>query len=650
MRITVFVLLLIINLNLSAKQYLVTSPNGKTEVSVTVDEVVKWSASYLETALFSNNEINLQLANKTLGEKPRVISAKTKSFAFEEISVVPVKSKMVKSEYNELYLKIRGDYSIVFRVYNEGIAYRFETRFKDEITVVNEKADINLASDFSVLFPEEDKLISHYERLYVDEKASEIGKGRFCSLPALLKAENNIKIGITEADLYDYPCLFLNAEEGISFSSKFPEVVLEAEATQRGADRNQIIKKEADYIAKTSGKRTFPWRVFMLSENDAELLENQMVYSLSRPTTLENTAWIKPGQVAWDWWNDNNIYGVDFESGLNTETYKYYIDFAAKFGLEYIILDEGWSLTTTNLLKPNNNLDLEELISYAESKNVGVILWLLWGPLDRDMETILDQFKAWGAKGIKVDFMQRADQEMVNFYEKAARECAKRELLVDYHGAFKPAGLRKAYPNIVNYEGLKGMENNKWSDVITPKHDVTLPFTRMLAGPMDFTPGSMLNAQNRDYDVSWSNPMSMGTRAHQVAMYVIYEAPLQMLSDNPSNLYKEAETVEFISRIPTVWDETVGLDGKVGEYVAVARKKDNVWYIGAMTNWDERELEIDLLFLDEGEYEIEIFRDGVNANKSARDYKLLTQEVNKSDKLNVKLAKGGGWTAICKKK
>lgn len=640
----------ILSISLFAKDYSIQSPNEKTSVTISVSETIRWSGSYAGIPLFTNNEINVTLKDKVLGEAPKVISAKETSNSTVETTVVGIKSKQIKNEYNELNLKFKGDYSVVFRVFNEGIAYRFETRMKDQITVVDEKADLNFAGNFSVLFPEEESFISHNERSYLDESISAIAKGRFCSLPALVKAEKNIKIGITESDLYDYPCLFLEGTGKNTFVSKYPKAVLEAVPTKNGGDRNQEIKKEAGYIALTEGTRNFPWRIFMLSENDAKLMENQMVYLLSRPNKLDKTDWIKPGQVAWDWWNDNNIYGVDFKSGLNTDTYKYYVDFAADFGMEYIILDEGWSVTTTNLLKPNNELDLSELISYAESKNVGVILWLLWGPLDREMETILDQFKKWGVKGIKVDFMQRCDQYMVNFYERAARECAKRELLIDYHGAFKPAGMLRAYPNIVNHEGLKGMENNKWSKLITPEHDVTLPYTRMLAGPMDFTPGAMLNAQETDYAISWSNTMSQGTRCHQVAMYVVYEAPLQMLCDNPTNLRKEAETSEFISKIPTVWDETIGLDGEVGKYIAIARKKDNNWYLGAMTNWDERELEIDLSFLEAGNYQLEIMQDGVNANKSARDYKKVLLDVKSGDKLKVKMAKGGGWAAICTKK
>jgi alpha-glucosidase len=462
----------------------------------------------------------------------------------------------------------------------------------------------------------------------------------------VVKADNNIKIGITESDLFDYPCLFMEATGKSAFKSKFPKVILKSDPKGDREIQNIV---EADYIAKTAGTRTFPWRVFMISTEDARLVENQMVFLLSRECKIADPSWIKPGLVAWDWWNENNIYGVDFKAGLDTKTYKYYIDFASKYNIPYIILDEGWTKSTTNIKESNPDLNLQELIAYGKSKNVGIILWCLWNPLDADMDAILDLYAKWGAKGIKVDFMARSEQYMVNFYERAAKACADRKLLIDFHGAFKPSGMLRAYPNIINHEGVKGMENNKWSKDITPEHDVTLCFTRMLAGPMDFTPGAMINKNEKDYAISFSNPMSLGTRCHQVAMYVCYDAPLQMLSDNPSNYYKEAETTAFISKMPTVWDDTKVLDARMGDYILMARQKDNNWYLGAMTDWTARSLEVDLSFLGEGTFEIEIMQDGVNAEKSCNDYKRVVKKVTKADKLKVDMAKGGGWAAICRK-
>ncbi len=629
-----------------AKDYPISSPDGRIQVTVSVGNEIKWSSTISGQPVFAGNQISLDLGTEVLGNQPKVITAKTTHVSQKVTTVVPVKSRMIDDTYTQLNLKFKQDYSVTFRVFNNGVAYRFETTKKGKVTVKNEQVDLNFAGDFSVLFPEEETLYSHYERTYLDEKISSLDAGRFCSLPTLVKADKNVKIGITEADLFDYPCLFLEATGKATFKSKYSPVILKSEP--RG-DRDIHVTQEADYIAVTDGTRTYPWRVFMMSENDAQLVENQMVFLLSRESKIEDTSWIKPGLVAWDWWNANNIYGVDFKSGINTQTYKYYIDFASKYGIPYIILDEGWSKSTTNVMEPNPDINMEELVAYGKSKNVDLILWSLWGPIDKDMDKILDQFVKWGVKGLKVDFMAQANQYMVNFYERTAKACADRHLLVDYHGAFKPAGLRRAYPNVINYEGVKGLENCKWSALITPEHDVTLCFTRMLAGPMDYTPGAMHNANKIDYSSSFLNPMSMGTRCHQMALYVVFDAPLQMLADNPSNYYREPECTEFISKMKTTWDETKVIDAKVADYIVTARRSNQDWYIGAITDFDARSIDIDLSFLGEGEYEMEIMQDGINADKAAVDYKKIVKKVNRLTKITIPMAAGGGWAAICKK-
>jgi alpha-glucosidase len=371
---------------------------------------------------------------------------------------------------------------------------------------------------------------------------------------------------------------------------------------------------------------------------------------LAKPNVLKNTDWIKPGKVAWDWYNANNIFGVDFKAGLNTATYKYFIDFASKNKIEYVILDEGWTKSTTDILDFNPAMDVKELIRYGKEKGVGIILWVLWKPLDANLLPILQTYKSWGAKGIKIDYMQRNDQYMVNSYEQIARECAKLEMLVDFHGAFKPSGLERMYPNVMNYEGVRGNENNKWSDEITPEHTVTIPFIRMAAGPMDFTPGSMINKEPKNFSISFTRPMTLGTRAHQVAMYVVYEAPLQMMCESPSIYYQEQETVDFITQIPTVWNETKVLHGSVGNYIVVARKKADQWFIGGMTDADARELPIDLSFLGDGNFSMEIYADGVNVDTFAQDYKIETLDVSKNSRITAKMASGGGWSAIITKK
>jgi alpha-glucosidase len=639
-------LLIVFALCAFSKDYKIASPNGQITVTVSVDTQIKWSAAVGNQSVFTNNTISLDLGTTMLGANPKVSSAKTTSVNETVQTVVAVKSKTIQNAYNQLRLVFKPNYAVSFRVFDNGIAYRFETSMKEEITVKNEEVSLNFAGDYGVLFPEEETVYSHYERLYLDTKISALAAGKFASLPTLVKADNNIKIGITEADLFDYPCLFMEATGKAAFKSKYPHVILKSDPQ---GDRGIKNVQEADYIAKTSGTRNFPWRVFMISTEDARLVENQMVFLLSRECKLAETSWIKPGLVAWDWWNENNIYGVDFKAGLDTKTYKYYIDFASKNNIPYIILDEGWTKSTLNIKEANPTLDMKELIAYGKSKNVDIILWCLWNALDADMDAILDIYAKWGAKGIKVDFMARSEQYMVNFYERAAKACADRKLLIDFHGAFKPSGMARAYPNIINHEGVKGMENCKWSKDITPEHDVTLCFTRMLAGPMDFTPGAMTNKNEKDFSISFSHPMSLGTRCHQLAMYVCYDAPLQMLNDSPSNYYKETESTNFISKMPTVWDDTRVLDAKVGDYILMARQKDNNWYLGAMTDWTARSLNVDLSFLGEGTYEIEIMQDGMNAEVSCNDYKRIVKQVTKADKLKIDLAKGGGWAAICRK-
>ncbi len=382
----------------------------------------------------------------------------------------------------------------------------------------------------------------------------------------------------------------------------------------------------------------------IITEEAGKLIESDMVFRLASPNRIDDPSWIKPGMIAWDWWNDLNVYDVDFKSGVNTETYKYFIDFAAANGIEYVILDEGW-YKLGNLMDINPDIDMTELSGYAEKKGVGLILWVIWKTLDDQLDEALDQFEKWGIKGIKVDFMQRDDQWMVNYYYKIAREAAERYLLVDFHGAYKPAGLRRTYPNVMTREGVMGLEWCKWSDAVGPEHDVTIPFIRMVAGPMDYTPGAMDNAGKANFNSRFSRPMSQGTRVHQMAMYVVYESPLQMMADNPSNYMNNQACTNFITEVPVVWDECHVLHGSVGDYVVIARKKDDSWYVGGLNDWTARELSLDISFLGEGEFSIEVFKDGVNADRNATDYIYEKFKVNSDDIININMAPGGGWVA-----
>ena len=415
-----------------------------------------------------------------------------------------------------------------------------------------------------------------------------------------------------------------------------------------------LVKERENYIAKTSGTRSFPWRAFIISRNDKELADCDMVYRLASPSRVNDISWIKPGKVAWDWWNDWNLYGVDFRAGINNPTYKYYIDFAAEHGIEYVILDEGWAVNLqADMMQVIPEIDLQELVDYGKSKNVGIILWAGYWAFARDMENVVKHYSDMGVKGFKVDFLDRDDQEMVNFVYKASEVCAKYKMLVDFHGVFKPTGLQRTYPNVLNYEGVNGLEQMKWSsekefDMVT--YDVTIPFIRMIAGPMDYTQGAMRNAARGNHRSVNSEPMSQGTRCRQLATYVIFESPFNMLCDAPSNYRREKECTEFISNIPTIWDETVSLAGKVSEYVAIARRHGNDWYIGALTNWTPRELDLDLSFLGEGDYTLELFKDGINADRAARDYKKEVIPVPTDRKLKIHMAPGGGYAARIQKR
>jgi alpha-glucosidase len=633
----------------SAKEYIVSSPDQKNTVKVDVEKNITWSVLRIGEVLIKPSKMSLSIGDgRKLGQSPLVSKAGITTVNQSITAIVPVKNKLINDSYNLLTIAFKGGYTLEFRAYNDGVAYRFVTALGPQaVEIEDEEVALNFNEDCLVYLPKEsnEELQSHYEGDFKPVKLSDISSGTYGYLPLYAAAPSGTKMVITEADLNDYPNLFLFGNGNNSLSGRFPKVILESKPKDK-SDRNEVITKKAPYHARTIGNRSYPWRTIIISADDKGLLENELVYKLATPNVLKETAWIKPGKVAWDWWNANNIYGVNFKSGLNTATYKYYIDFAADYGLDYIILDEGWSRTTTDLLAANPDIDMKELVRYGKQKNVGVILWALWKPLDNSMDKILDQYVAWGIKGVKVDFMARADQYMVNFYERAAAATAKRKLLLDMHGAYKPVGLNRKYPNLINYEGVRGMENNKWEATITPVHNSTLPFTRMVAGPMDFTPGAMLNTNKDDFYINFNSPVSRGTRAHQASMYVLYDSPLQMLCDNPSNYRKEPVYTNYISRFPTVWDKTIALEGKIGEYVVMARKNGKKWYIAAMTNWDARTFNIPLTFLDGKKYKIEILKDGVNVDKHASDYILFTQEISKGETLSIPMAAGGGYTAI----
>jgi len=624
----------------------VASPDGRLVLEVNTDTQLSWKVSLDGNLAIERSTISMTMdKGRVLGANPQLksVSIESKKESFDP--QIPVKQSHIESEYNEMLLDFEGKYKVVFRVFNDGIGYRFIDQNKKTQEVVNEVLNIEFPKGVGTYFPKEDSMYSHNERIYLQKPLAELAAGDFCSLPVMFDNGSN-KVLFTEAALHDYPGLFLRVQENGSLQADFPKYVLKAVANQADSpDRNQIIEEEADYIAKVSGSRSYPWRLFMISDKDKTFLESNLVTQLSGRSKISDASWIKPGKVAWDWYNANNIYGVDFEAGINTETYKYYIDFASDNQIEYVILDEGWTKSTTEILASNPDIDVEELIAYGKEKGVGIILWVLWKPLDENTDEILKLYASWGAKGIKVDFMQRSDQYMVNSYERIAETAAALNLMVDYHGAFKPAGIERVWPNVINYEGVKGNENNKWSADITPEHNVTIPFIRMAAGPLDFTPGAMANVNPKNFAIRFDRPMALGTRSHQLAMYVVFEAPLQMLCESPSRYKKEQESVDFISDIPTTWDETKVIEAAVADYVLIARRKGKDWYVGGMTDATPRDLSLKLDFLEEGNYTMDLVKDGKNAGRNAEDYKMEVHEVNMNSVIQIHMVSGGGWAA-----
>lgn len=622
--------------------YDLRSPDGRIEVRIRTAGQLHYDLLLKGTAVLENCTLSLDVEHQKLGVDPHVVEAKPSSHDEIVKPVVRQKFASIRDHYNELRLNMEDGYAVVFRAYNEGAAYRFETSLReDKAKIYGEEAALNFPSDFVVYYPQEDSFYSHNERKYLPQHLSEIAPQFIATLPAVVEIGGGAKLAIAESDLDDYPGLWLRGTGGNGLAATFPQYPLQLVQT---SDRDYKPVQTADYIAQTSGRRTFPWRVFGIADHDGDLLTNDIVYLLEKPSEVQDTSWIKPGKVAWDWWNDWNVDGVNFHAGINTKTYEYYVDFAAKYGIPYIILDDGW-YKLGNLLEVTPDLNMQELIDYAKQKNVGLILWASWKTLDDQLIPALDQFEKWGVKGIKVDFMQRSDQIMIDYFYRVCREAAKRHMLVDFHGDQKPAVMMRTWPNLINTEGVRGMEWSKWSAESEPKHNVTLPFTRMFLGPMDYTPGAMHNATRATFRPINSQPMAMGTRCQQLAMYVVYEAPLQMLSDSPSNYLREPETMEFLGAVPTEWDDTKVLDAKIAEYVVVARRNGKDWYIGAMSDWTPHTLDIDLSFLPDGNFTMDAYQDGVNADRNASDYKKTTTQVNRGTKLKLQLASGGGWAA-----
>lgn len=641
---------------LSGKDFTVISPDKNIRVVVRIDENISYSLFFRDKEIIKPSAISLTIDQNTIpGRDLKVKSARTISVSDTLYPPVRIKRKEVIDHYNQLTIIFKNNIGLVVRVFNDGAAYRFRTAFKDSIRIFAEEANFSFASDDTVYFPqldcsrsnERDCFHTSFEEAYRIKKISEIKDTEMSYIPVLVHSLSKPGILITEADLDDYPGMFLSgSDEGsLTLRGRFAQYPLRFKTTG-GYFKADIVTERADYIAKTKGTRDFPWRVIIVAEEDRCLLESDMVYRLGGTQQLEDVSWLKPGKSTSEWLNDNNIYGVDFKSGLNTNTYKYYIDFAVNFGLAYVLFDAGWS-EPSDIFKINPDMDMEELTSYARKKGVGLVLWTSSHALSRQMERAMDQFEKWGIKGIMVDFMDRDDQLMVNFYRQVAEETARHHMFVDYHGAYKPDGLYRKYPNAITQEGAMGLEYYKFSTRNSPENEVILLFTRMVAGPYDYEPGCMQNITLNNFRPVNDNPASLGTRIHQLALCVMLESPYGKLGGNVSDYIREPEYSKFIAGIPTVWDETIGLDAKIADYAIMARKAANgAWYIGAITDWTPRTIEINFKFLEEdGSYNIEIYRDGVNADRYPSDHKHIVSKVNRNDKMDITMAPGGGWVA-----
>ena len=664
-KVIFFILFFVTIANLSAqtvgelqakKSYMLSSPNGCLTTSIVMGNALTYDIVRDGRILMKPSPIGLTLADgRQWGPSARVQKATYTSVD----AVIPspfYRADSLRERYNSLTLRMKGDWSVEFRAYDDGVAYRFVSRAKKPFKIVGEQAEYRFPADFEATVPYvargkegdfESQFFNSFENTYTTARLSALNSGRLMFLPLVVDAGDGVKVCITETDLENYPGLYLTnagaAKNGLKgIFASYPE-----KQEQGGYNNLQMLVRERkDHIAEIDAPRTFPWRVAIVG-TDTGLAASDLSFLLAAPSRLDDTSWIKPGKVAWDWWNAWNISDVDFRAGINTETYKYYIDFAAEKGIEYVILDEGWAVNKkADLMQVVPEIDLPQLVEYGRQKGVGIILWAGYWAFDRDLENVCKHYSEMGVKGFKVDFMDRDDQPMTGFNYRAAEMAAKYRLILDLHGTHKPAGLNRTWPNVLNFEGVHGLEQMKWSSpkVDQMKYDVTVPFIRQAAGPMDYTQGAMRNATKKNYYPCHSEPMSQGTRCHQLALYVVLDSPLNMLCDSPTAYLSEPECTEFIATIPTVWDETRILDGKMGEYIVTARRSGDTWYVGGITDWTPRDVEIDLSFLGSGE--AMLFRDGANADRKASDYRRETLPINASQPLKVHLAPGGGFAAV----
>ena len=616
------------------------SPSGQTSVSVTLSERIYYDVVSHGETLLQQSVIGMTLRDKALGDKPQLKKKSVRAVKETVTPLLPLKYSQVENNYTLLTLDMKGGYAVDFRVYDDGVAWRMRTSLPGEIEVMQENTVFQLAEACDLVLQQPGGFKTSCEENYSFVKSNEWkADDRMTELPVLIMGKTQ-KLLLSEFDLVSYPGLFLKGNADNSLSAIQPKTPLEYEDQ---GDRSQRILKEADYIAKTSGTRTFPWRYLLITQEDGRLAENTMPMRLAQKCQIDDTSWIKPGQTCWDWLN-GIPYGADvtFKSGINLDTYKYFVDFASRNGVPYIIMDEGWALNTRDPYKTNPEVNLPELIRYAKAKNVGIWVWLPWLTVEHNMD-LFQKFEEWGIVGTKIDFMDRQDQWMVDYYDRVAKEAAKHHIMIDFHGAFHPSGLEYRYPNVLTYEGVRGMEYN---GSCTPKNSLWFPFLRNAVGPMDYTPGSMLCYQPEDYHGNRPICPGVGTKVYNMAVFVLFESNLQMLMDNPCRYDKWPDCRDFLTSVPVNWDETRVLAAEAGQYIVTAKRKGDKWFIGGITNDKERELDVTLSVLPEGKsFQMTSFVDGVNANRMAMDYRQEKATVNKGTKLHIKMARNGGFAA-----
>ena len=656
--LAVTAILLAASTALAAKHYTLSSPSGLIVTNVGCGKELTYSVKYGTQQIIAESPLSLSFTDGSeLGPNLRI----TKVLRQKCDKVIPspfTQSESMTDRYNGLTLITKEGWNIEFRAYNDGVAYRFIHTENKLLDILSEQVEFNFPTDLYVTTPyvrsgsDEDiasQFFNSFENCYTETQLSKMNSNRLSFLPLAVNVPNGIKAVITETDLKDYPGLFLyNPNKSNSLKGK--HAPYPTSLTDGGYNNIQsVVLERANYIAKIKGWQQLPWRIMVIG-SDKDIAVSNLSYLLAEPSRIDDISWIKPGKVAWDWWNNWNITGVDFEVGINTPTYKHYIDFASENGIEYVILDDGWAVGNgEDLMKINPEIDLPEIISYANDKNVGIILWAGFRAFERDLENVCQHYSEMGIKGFKIDFEDRDDQLMTAFNHKAAEIAAHYHLVLDIHGSYKPAGLNRTWPNVLNFEGVNGLENMKWTeldkfDIIS--YDVRLPFIRQVAGPMDYTQGAMNNANRSCFRPINDAPMSPGTRAHQMALYMILYSPLNMLCDSPTNYRREQECTDFIASVPTVGDETIVLDGKMGEYIIMARRKGNEWFLGGITDWTPREINVDLTSLNlTAGSQMTIFTDGVNAGRNGNDYKRENRDIDGSSPLKINMAAGGGFAA-----